>query len=206
MTAATVTWAPGQGVVQFPGDSGVLLLPTQKLVVQMHYNLADADVRGQRDQTTLEFAMADIVPNIGTMLAEDELLASLNDEQPITLQPGEAVVTETWSKSFADMVGADAPPMKVWGFMPHMHELGSTYRLTVRSGGTEACGVSVDNWDFNWQRMYFLKDPFEVTPESEIEVECTYDTRSKTSPVLPGWGTRNEMCTGIMYVTVPLLQ
>ena len=32
---------------------------------------------------------------------------------------------------------------------------------------------------------------------------CEYDTSRDTQPVLPGWGTRNEMCTAIMMVALP---
>jgi hypothetical protein len=34
-------------------------------------------------------------------------------------------------------------------------------------------------------------------------VTCDYDTRSVKDPVLPGWGTSNEMCLATLYFTAP---
>jgi hypothetical protein len=34
-------------------------------------------------------------------------------------------------------------------------------------------------------------------------VTCDYDTASAQAPVLPGWGTGNEMCLTTLFLTVP---
>jgi hypothetical protein len=51
--------------------------------------------------------------------------------------------------------------------------------------------------------MYFYAQPLLLTPRSRLEVTCDYDTSSVTEPVLPGWGTRNEMCLATLYFTAP---
>jgi hypothetical protein len=94
--------------------------------------------------------------------------------------------------------------MQLYGVMPHMHQLGHKYHLQVSpAGGAEECGVDVQQWDFHWQRLYFYEQPITVTPASTISVSCDYDTSTATSPILPGWGTQNEMCLAALYVTVP---
>jgi hypothetical protein len=66
--------------------------------------------------------------------------------------------------------------------------------------------MDVQNWDFHWQRMYFYAQPLAMSAGSRIEVTCDYDTSAETEPVLPGWGTRNEMCLATMYFTMPAAQ
>jgi hypothetical protein len=56
-----VTWAPGQGVVNYPAGMGVPLPSADKLVIQVHYNLADAGSVGRTDQTTVHLQFADSV-------------------------------------------------------------------------------------------------------------------------------------------------
>jgi hypothetical protein len=36
-----------------------------------------------------------------------------------------------------------------------------------------------------------------------VDVTCTYDTQAESAPVLPGWGTRNEMCLTILMAALP---
>jgi hypothetical protein len=54
--------------------------------------------------------------------------------------------------------------------------------------------------------MYFYAEPLAVDSASRIEVTCDYDTSGDSAPVLPGWGTRNEMCLATMYFTIPAEQ
>jgi hypothetical protein len=65
------------------------------------------------------------------------------------------------------------------------------------------CAADVQKWDFNWQRMYFYEQPIVLSADSEIEVTCDYDTEGLDEPVLPGWGTRNEMCLAVLYFSLP---
>jgi hypothetical protein len=52
--------------------------------------------------------------------------------------------------------------------------------------------------------MYFYETPMRVGADDTLHVTCTYDTRGATEPVLPGWGTQNEMCLMGMFV-VPVI-
>jgi hypothetical protein len=38
---------------------------------------------------------------------------------------------------------------------------------------------------------------------SLLQATCEYDTSADTAPVLPGWGTRNEMCLTVLMVALP---
>jgi hypothetical protein len=200
-----VVWAPGQGVVRYPGDSGVLLSPDVKVVVQVHYNLADPKQRGKSDQTRVRFALAPSVENVGIFQLPDGLLESLYSPVPDQLPAGLASVPYTWKRSLRELGFDDVPGLKLAGVMPHMHQRGVKYQMRVKNtdDGPMTCAADVQRWDFHWQRLYFYEQPWALGANSEFEVTCDFDTSDTTSPVLPGWGTRNEMCLATLYFTVP---
>jgi hypothetical protein len=209
-----VVWAPGQGVVRFPGDSGVLIRPTDKLVVQVHYNLADPKQRGKLDTTHVRFELAADVQNVAIFATPDALLESMFGPEPDTLAPGKPSVLYSFTRSLAELeledeVGLLSPAqlaqLKLWGVMPHMHERGRKLQMRLKTAAQAdmQCGVDVQNWDFHWQRMYFYQQPWQLHDGAELEVTCDFDTATAQAPVLPGWGTSNEMCLTTLFFTVP---
>jgi hypothetical protein len=89
--------------------------------------------------------------------------------------------------------------------MPHMHERGRNLemRIGAQVGSELACAAKTQRWDFHWQKFYFYKKPMRLTPESQIQVTCDFDTSRDGSPVLPGWGTQNEMCLTALMLALP---
>jgi mono/diheme cytochrome c family protein len=201
-SSSPVVWAPGQGVVEYPANSGVPLRPQDKIVVQIHYNLAEA--HGLEDQTRIQLRTAAEVENLALFPLVDPFLDTIGDPQPAQLAPGKASVKYTWQRSL-QQIGLDGvPDLTLRGVMPHMHELGRKYRMNLIDGDAQSCGIDVQSWDFHWQRMYFYDKPIALDPQQAVQVTCDFDTSSKSEPVLPGWGTQNEMCLATLFVTVPL--
>ncbi|HEX7453261.1 MAG TPA: hypothetical protein VF294_13290 [Polyangiaceae bacterium] len=204
VSAAPVVWAPGQGPVVFPVKSGVPLKPTDKVVLQIHYNMHDMSLVGQSDQTTVKLRLVDQVERVGMFVLNDPFLSSLGDATPAQLAPGMASVKYTWSQKLADFGLSGVPDLQLNGVMPHMHQLGRKYQLQVSTASGSACAADVQNWDFHWQRMYFYDKPPALDAQTVFKVTCDYDTTSVTAPVSPGWGTSNEMCLATLYFTVPV--
>jgi hypothetical protein len=75
--------------------------------------------------------------------------------------------------------------------------------MRIGPAGALACASHLEGWDFHWQEFYFYKTPPAITPDGEVQVTCEYDTSADTAPVLPGWGTRNEMCLTVLMVALP---
>jgi hypothetical protein len=199
-----VVWAPGQGVVNFPKGTGVPLEEHHQVVIQIHYNLSDIKHRGLTDSTTLRLALAQEVDEVGVFVTEDPLLSSLYEDEPTTLPPGKSSTHYVWKNNFGDMGLDEIKGAKLYGVMPHMHALGRTYNMTItQPGAGEQCVAKVDNWNFHWQRMYFWEKPYELTGDTQLAVDCEYDTSSVVAPVEPGWGTSNEMCLATLFFTVP---
>lgn len=199
-----VVWAPGQLVVEYPNQSGIPITSSHLVVIQVHYNLANDPPEGITDQTSVRLRMAPDVPNLGIFALVDPLLDSLYSDSPDTLAPGLSSVKYTWQASFEELGLSGLPNLKLYGAMPHMHERGRRYELAVGTSAEDAtCAAEIRRWDFHWQHLYFYSDPFDLTADSGVQVTCDYDTSNDTEPVLPGWGTRNEMCLAVLYLTVP---
>jgi hypothetical protein len=86
-----------------------------------------------------------------------------------------------------------------------MHQRGHKFTFEVRNGDTSAfdCQGRVNAWDFHWQRIYDYQVPIPIDVRSKLRVTCDYDTSADTEPVLPGWGTQNEMCFVMLMLALP---
>jgi hypothetical protein len=110
-------------------------------------------------------------------------------------------VPYTWQATVSDLGLASLQNLKLQGVMPHMHKLGHTYSLRVMDGASDQCGIDVKQWDIMWQRLYFYQTPFDVSASTQFQVTCDYNTMNVPPPILPGWGTSNEMCLAVLYFT-----
>lgn len=196
-----VTWAPGMGVVEYPADTGVRVAAGTQVVIQVHYNLHDAALAGQSDQTIVRLRLVDEVAREGFFDVIDPFIGSLLDPEPASLAPGQASVKYSWTVPLGDWYLAPGQTqVEVHGVFPHMHERGRKWRARLLGDGDEQCVGDVQAWDFNWQLYYFYQQPLIVRADTRLEVTCDFDTRGADGPVTPGWGTQNEMCLAGLYV------
>ncbi len=195
-----ISWAPGQGAVEYPGNTGLRVGADTTMVFQVHYNLVDPATRGQTDRTEIALRLDESVEREAYVVLPDLFLSGDADVSEIPPgQPNARVRTELPVSRMINI------PLEIIGILPHMHERGR--RMTVdfeRGDGTSTCVAEVPNWDFEWQRIYFYEQPIPFTVEDTLVTECFYDTTDDDEPVLPGWGTDNEMCLPGLVVTVSL--
>jgi Copper type II ascorbate-dependent monooxygenase, C-terminal domain/Copper type II ascorbate-dependent monooxygenase, N-terminal domain len=202
-----VVWAPGSGAVVYPDGAGVEVGAQDQFVIQVHYNLADPDNAGAADQTQIKLRIDPNTEREAYMILPDLFLGSLFYGYPETLPPGEEEATFSFTASGWELAASTGIPEDQWysgvelvGVFPHMHELGATERLEITRGDDTECAAEVTAWDFNWQLQYFYEEPILIGPDDLVTVTCTWDTRSRTEPVYPGWGTENEMCLMGMWL------
>jgi hypothetical protein len=205
IAAVPVNWAPGIGPVAYPAGTGIPVGRRHQLVVQVHYNLAHAAHRGQTDSTRVRLQFADRVDRQLAFLLNDGFLGTIFGGEPATLAPGQKALSYTWTMKGSAMGLDQVPHAELLGIAPHMHERGISQVVRIGQPGEPlACAANLPRWDFNWQRLYlYAGTPRRLTADTEIEVTCTYDTSRDSSPVRPGWGTRNEMCLPMMMVALP---
>jgi hypothetical protein len=207
--AAPVDWAPGQGVVLYPAGMGVEVGPKTKLVVQIHYNLADPALDGMMDSTKIHLRFAPQVERRLQFLFPDGFLDTLftggSKKPPDSLPAGRASYQYSWMKTGKDLGVSDPiPDVDLIAVMPHMHQRGKSLELRIGSAANDmACAARTERWDFHWQKMYFYKTRPRLTATSALQVTCDFDTTADHDPVLPGWGTGNEMCLALMMVALP---
>jgi hypothetical protein len=202
-----VEWAPGQGVVPYPDGMGFEMKSSYRYVIQVHYNLADPQSAGQTDSSTMRVRYASAVDRKIVFFLPDGFLETLRTGKPDVLPPGQAAASYHWQKTAAQLgMPTSLPFVDLVAVGPHMHTRGIGQQLMLGTqGGPSTCESELTRWDFHWQKPYFYKPGAypRLTPQSLVDVTCTYDTRSETAPVLPGWGTRNEMCLIGMMVALP---
>lgn len=201
-----VSWAPGQGIIELPPGTGYRITEDDWMIVQVHYNLTDAALAGVKDQTAVHIRYADSVEREGHFSLPDDLLQSLATGDPIQLAPGEASVKYSFDFDLGDWLpyyGAQTGALH--GVFPHMHQRGRKLTVELIEGdAAPQCAADVQQWDFDWQLYYFYDQPLPLTTNSKLRITCDYDTRGATEPVLPGWGTQNEMClAGVFIVPEP---
>jgi polyisoprenoid-binding protein YceI len=88
---------------------------------------------------------------------------------------------------------------EVIGMLAHMHEIGSSYRMTLQPD-TDRARVLLDIpvWNFAWQLSYSPVETLRVERGDVIRVTCSWD-RGQRHETVPRWivfaeGTQDEMC------------
>ncbi|MEO8702269.1 MAG: hypothetical protein ABI867_19650 [Kofleriaceae bacterium] len=178
-------WIPGNQATRFPANTGIPIDGSRKMVIQVHYNLANSD--SKPDHTTIDL---DLEPAVDTPAQIVQMRA------PVNLQPlqEDAVTTGTLS-----IPGPASSTSRIWGSVMHMHQRGTHAKLSLAN--REQCVLDLVNWSFHWQHFYWLDQPIEVHGGDKIQIECGYDTTGDTIPVTFCEGTDCEMCIAFSYVT-----
>lgn len=185
-------WAPGTNVKRYPADTGLFVPGGRKLVMQIHYNLIAGP--GVPDVTALKVRTIAAVAKEATMI-------------PLTDTDMEIPAGERAAKfGFSIPLVGLPEDLDVYGVAPHMHQLGQTLRFELHPlGDTDPedafCMADVQRWDFHWQELFLYEKPIRVTAADVLNIECTYDTTSRDTPVFWGEGTQDEMCIVFAYVT-----
>ena len=99
---------------------------------------------------------------------------------------------------------------KIYGTFPHMHVLGTGYRIGRERDGAVDCLAESDAYDFNNQLTYMFEDPVVVTGGDTLSLECTWDNsagnpnRIHDPPVDVTYGERTdqEMCFAFTLVSL----
>ncbi|MFI5300236.1 MAG: monooxygenase [Polyangiales bacterium] len=209
-------WAPGSLGDVFPADTGIAIAPGSKLVVQMHYNTANASPAP--DQSSVQVQLADSVKIPAAVLKWAN--PSWPSKHTMTINAGDPDSVQSFSfapynfmSKFSGGVLQDGAPFTIWSAALHMHARGVKGTLTIaHADGTNDCALEIDDWSFHWQGSYALKQNIVVQPGDTISIECHFDNSGARQPILNGvplpvgpvnWGetTEDEMCLGLFYAT-----
>jgi len=184
-------WIPGSSPIEFPEHSGLRVPPEARIVLQMHYHMAE---EARQDGTGIALRWADSVP-----VREATLGLIGNSSQQFGdgtgLQPGP---NDQAGIEFFIPAGAEGhtetmmfqpwndQPREVQVFLVanHMHYVGVDMRLWVERGNDsptteEACLLHTPDWDFDWQQFYFYDASSgqapTLYPGDKLWLQCLFD-------------------------------
>ena len=154
-------WAAGTEPMVFPPGTGRIMEKGANLIGDMHYHPAETP---ETDVTRIGLHFADSPKDI-----EKELINTWIINQDFRIPAGDA----NHEVRATHRVTQDG---YIMGFAPHMHYRGRDFTYTATyPDGTEEVLFKVDNYDFNWQTNYVLKDRLEVSAGTTIECVAHYD-------------------------------
>lgn len=187
-------WAPGGGPTLFPARSGLRLTGGRKVVMQVHYNLANGAFP---DRTVVNLQTE---ASVG---AQGMLVPFADTDMRLPPRMTEAVTSEDVR---LDNLGG-LQRIYVHGVAPHMHTLGRSLRVQTRDAeGTTRCVVDVPRWDFHWQNLFFYREAMVIERGEVANITCRFDTTSRSEVTTWGEGTSDEMCLAYVYVTAASLR
>ena len=190
----SAVWAPGRNVWTYPEGTGVPLEAGMPHIMQVHYNDTGSE---QGDTTEVRYKIVDSV--------EGQLYPWFLVNSDIAIPPGEENHQEKQTVRIGSYIveeleGVDVPDtFELTAVGPHMHQIGSALRASVKTGDEETCLIDVPRWDFNWQFAYEFETPVSITPDSRVTLECDYDSTDNDQTVYWGDGTQDEMCLLTMF-------
>ncbi len=87
----------------------------------------------------------------------------------------------------------------IYSVLPHMHEFGSSYRMTINPDTPEEkVLIDIPQWNFDWQLNYTPEEDIRIEAGDVVRVTCTWDRSliDMPEPRYITWsdGTVDEMC------------
>ncbi|MEL6344404.1 MAG: monooxygenase [Myxococcota bacterium] len=187
------SWTPGSGAMALPDGHGLHIEPGSVIVMQMHYNAPGDDV--QPDQSAINVRVEAEAHKEAQIYRWAEIPWLFGEGMDI---PANTVgVEHTFSYTQRDF----DKTYTIHTVMPHMHTMGRSIDIRVfHPDGTETCLLHEPNYDFDWQRTYWLKEPLTIEEGDVSEVHCVWDNPTDQD-VQWGEGTVDEMCLAVLFVT-----
>jgi len=187
-------WAPGITPHMLPQGVGVELPKGADIVLQVHYH-PTGKAETDRTRVGLYFAKGpvDKRARIGGVIAKD-----------LRIPAGDAHYRISASRQLPFDI-------TLLGVAPHMHMLGQKMDVAATlPDGTKSPLISVPDWDFNWQAIYFYRQPIVLPKGTTIDMQAQYDNSAEnprnpnTPPKEVGWGeqTTDEMSIAFFWYTV----
>lgn len=178
-----ILYASGLGTeeLMFPPGVGLHLAAGEQLFLQLHlFNVSETTISGTSGVEVLEIPQAEIVHE-----ADAFLPGPLN----LNLPPSQQTVV-------SDVCNVTSE-MNLFAVIPHMHQLGTHFKLTANVGGTVTT-LHDQAYDFSSQSVDAFPTVTTVQAGDSLGIECTW-YNPDTTPV--GWGesSTTEMCFAILF-------
>jgi len=180
-------WTPGNEPHFLNEGIGQNLPPGADVVMQVHYHPVG---KVERDQTRLglHFARRPIRKAL-------QWISACADPAEFDLPAGDPDIG--WKAELKIPMDVELHAMT-----PHMHLLGRSMEArVVGPDGRSRPLIQIDDWDFNRQETYYLREPLRIAEGSTVHIEARFDNSSANprNPSRPpravrwGEGTNDDM-------------
>jgi len=179
-------WSTGAPPFTSPDGTALLINPGDNIQLDVHYKCKGIPATEQV-QVALYFLNEP---------PKDQMKVRVVTTGDIYLQPGEK------DRRFYCIDNKLEKETTIYAVWPHMHYDGTTFKAWVKlpSGASKPL-VCIDDWDPEWQLLYYLKQPMTLPVGSQIIVTGTYDNsannpRNPHNPprvVMGGDSSKDEM-------------
>ncbi len=221
-------WIPGSSPLEFPERSAVRVGEDSRIVLQMHYHMADT---AQEDGTGVSLRWSGQVPvreayvallgNAGEQNSDGSgVQPGLNDEGGVEFRIPAGVSDHTETMWF-NLLDYEAE-FQVFLVANHMHYVGTDMRFWIERGSNapdseDACLLHTAAWDFDWQQFYWFDADNNNAPVvyegDKAWMQCTFDNTldnpgvkaalseaglSSPIDVELGEGSLDEMCIAVL--------
>jgi len=190
-------WAPGYTALEVPPGVAWSIPPGARLVIQVHYSNPGDSAQTDLTRIGLHFTSGPFDRRLQRVRA-----LAWN----FTIPAGDARVSVIATASVTE----DLEALSVHA---HMHLLGREMTVTAHlPDGTKRPLLRIEDWDFEWQLLYYFKRPVPLPAGTLIEAQCVYDNSAgnpanPSSPprvVTSGFETTDEMCQASVLGTARL--
>ena len=179
-------WSTGAPPFESPSKTGFLINPGDCILLDVHYKPKG---KPELEQPEVAFYFHPEPPL-------KQMSVKVVATGDIYLQPGESN-----GRAFAISDKLKEPAI-IYAIWPHMHYCGRKFKAWVKfPAGYSKPLVAIDDWDPDWQLIYYLKTPMKVPAGSKIYVSGIYDNtagnpRNPNNPpkvIESGESSRDEM-------------
>jgi hypothetical protein len=153
-------WSTGAPPFVAPQNSGFLIQPGDCFLLDIHYKTTGKP-EVEQPQVALYFAKE---------TPKDKVTVDVISSGDIYVQPGQK------DARFFALGEKFETASTIYAVWPHMHYLGRTFKAWIKYPvGYSKPLVCINDWDPDWQLIYYLKTPMEVPAGSKVYVTGTYD-------------------------------
>ncbi len=186
-------WAPGISPKFLPEGIGYFLPKGSDFIVQMHYHRT-GKIEKDRTRVGLYFAKKPAQRYVQPLVIPGSFLVIPANKADYTVK------NTVWLAQDILLHSVD----------PHMHLIGRKFVMNITPPGEKSFeAIRIDDWDYNWQEIYFLKQPMRLKAGTKIDIEAIFDNTANNphNPSVPprwvkfGEQTTDEMCFMFMGIT-----
>jgi hypothetical protein len=158
-TGSLGAWAPGSTPHLLPADSGRIMRKNSDVIMAIHYH---PNGKPESDRSSLGVFFS-------KNTSASRVLPLVLVGGPINIPAGENHYRV--GKTLTLPAGATA-----LGIGPHMHYVGREMKMTATMpDGKVVPLVWITDWDFNWQGLYWYRQPIRLPKGTKIEMEAFFD-------------------------------